>query len=595
MRKEEFYKNKLEQTQNKLKALRKTIATNSVFRLLSFALVFIFLFGLIKLLGTIAVVASVFCLITFLFLVRKHISLQKNRNYFSELEKIIQSEIQALDYNFKGFNKGEKYINHRHCYSYDLDIFGRGSLFQVINRTVTESGESLLAREFEEQKTRTEEISLMQDALKELSKDPEHLIHFRAKGRTSEVVEEDKGKVEKWLSTGSFVEGKKFLRFLTYIMPSITILMALLAVFKVVGSSFFIGFFLLNFFIVGFNIKKINKEHDMVTRFLKLLKKYTELLSVIEDKEYQAVYLKEITESLKYKEEASWKIMEKLTKQVSAFDNRLNILAALFLEGVLLWDYHCLFSIQNWKKTYGEGLLSWLDEIARYDALISKATFVYNNNEYVYPEFTNDNIISAENLGHPMLEPKIRISNDFHISKQGQFVIITGANMAGKSTFLRAVGVNLVLARMGLPVCASKFTFKPLNLFTSMRTSDSLADHESYFYAELRRLQEMFTKLENGEELFIILDEILKGTNSVDKQKGSFAAMKKILKMNGTGIIATHDLELTNIEKDYPEQITNKCFEIEIDNAKIHFDYKLYGGVTQKMNALLLMEQMGII
>ena len=167
--------------------------------------------------------------------------------------------------------------------------------------------------------------------------------------------------------------------------------------------------------------------------------------------------------------------------------------------------------------------------------------------------------------------------------------------MAGKSTFLRTVGINLTFAKAGLPVCAETFKFMPLKLFTSMRTSDSLTENESYFYAELRRLKEIITKLEKEESLFIILDEILKGTNSVDKQNGSFKALEKIIHLNGTGIIATHDLALTSIADKFPDKIKNQCFEIEIDNAKISFDYKLYDGVTQKMNAMLLMEQMGII
>jgi DNA mismatch repair ATPase MutS len=177
----------------------------------------------------------------------------------------------------------------------------------------------------------------------------------------------------------------------------------------------------------------------------------------------------------------------------------------------------------------------------------------------------------------------------------GNFVIITGANMAGKSTFLRTIATNLVLAMAGAPVCAAKFVFKPIKIYSSMRTSDSLNKNESYFYAELKRLKEMLDKLNSGEELFIILDEILKGTNSVDKQKGSLAAMEKIISHNGTGIIATHDLELTKIANRYPDKIRNLCFEIEIDQALISFDYKLREGVTTKMNASILMRQMGII
>jgi DNA mismatch repair ATPase MutS len=178
---------------------------------------------------------------------------------------------------------------------------------------------------------------------------------------------------------------------------------------------------------------------------------------------------------------------------------------------------------------------------------------------------------------------------------EGTFVLITGANMSGKSTFLRTIATTMILAMTGAPVCASGFRFRPMKLFSSMRTNDSLNKHESYFYAELKRLKELLDQMRSGEKLFVILDEILKGTNSTDKQKGSKEALRQIMELNGTGIIATHDLELTKIADEYPGRIRNVCFEIDIDKAKISFDYKLRDGVTTKMNALLLMKQMGII
>jgi len=223
------------------------------------------------------------------------------------------------------------------------------------------------------------------------------------------------------------------------------------------------------------------------------------------------------------------------------------------------------------------------------------ATFAFNHPSYIYPEISLTAILETKNIGHFLIPSGQRICNDFEIAKKGEFIIITGANMAGKSTFLRTIATNLVMAMAGAPVCAERLTFKPMIIFSSMRTSDSLNKNESYFYAELKRLKEMLDRLKKGDDLFIILDEILKGTNSVDKQKGSRSALKQIIKYKGTGIIATHDLSLAGIESEFPGQVKNLCFEIEIDNTHISFDYRLRKGITTKMNASLLMQQMGIL
>jgi DNA mismatch repair ATPase MutS len=197
-------------------------------------------------------------------------------------------------------------------------------------------------------------------------------------------------------------------------------------------------------------------------------------------------------------------------------------------------------------------------------------------------------------MGHPLLKRETRISNDFSVECRGQVFIITGANMAGKSTFLRTVAVNMVLGMIGAPVCAGEMNLSPVKLFTSMRTTDSLSQNESYFYAELKRLKALKERLEKGENIFFILDEILKGTNSTDKSLGSKLFLRRAIEYGGTGLIATHDISLGEMETEFPVNVVNKCFEIEIDGEKISFDYLLRDGITRKMNAAALMKQMGI-
>jgi len=251
---------------------------------------------------------------------------------------------------------------------------------------------------------------------------------------------------------------------------------------------------------------------------------------------------------------------------------------------------------EKWQIKNRDNIKMWIEVIAQIDALESLSGYAYNNPEYVFPEIDDSSPVWIfKDSGHPLLNPENRVCNNFSIEDYGNFQIITGANMAGKSTFLRTVWVNLVFGMAGVPVCASYAKIYPVEIFTSMRTSDSLQKNESYFYAELKRLKELADILKNGEERFIILDEILKGTNSQDKQTGSRAFMEKLIEHKGSGIIATHDISLGELEMVHPGKIKNMCFEIEINGSEIFFDYKLYNGITKKMNASLLMKQMGIV
>ena len=230
----------------------------------------------------------------------------------------------------------------------------------------------------------------------------------------------------------------------------------------------------------------------------------------------------------------------------------------------------------------------------KFEAISSFANFNYNHPTYSLPILSDKTVLKAKDLGHPLLPSNTRVTSDFDLHDLNQFTIITGANMAGKSTFLRAVGINLVLATVGAKVCSSSFTFRPTPLFSSMRTSDSLSENESYFYSELKRLQMIVEKLKSGEKLFVILDEILKGTNSKDKAEGSKKFVSQLIKHPVAGIIATHDLSLCSLSDEYPSNIKNQYFDVELENDELVFDYKLKEGICSNMNAAYLMKKMGI-
>jgi DNA mismatch repair ATPase MutS len=277
-------------------------------------------------------------------------------------------------------------------------------------------------------------------------------------------------------------------------------------------------------------------------------------------------------------------------------DENLNLIVSAILDGLLMFNIHLLIAVEKWRLKYRNLIPEWFAVLAEFDALSGLAAFSFNNPDFVFPEVqTGDYLLIAEKVGHPLISRDTCVTNDFEIRGWKQFFIITGANMSGKSTFLRAIGTNYILAMIGAPVFAGKFIFSPIEIHSSIRTKDSLVKGESYFYAELKCLKEIIQELENGHIKLILLDEILKGTNSSDKQSGSIALIKQLMKYNVVGIFATHDIAISELIKIYPDHIRNLCFEISIENDRMEIDYKLRPGVCRNLNASYLMKKMGIV
>jgi DNA mismatch repair ATPase MutS len=369
----------------------------------------------------------------------------------------------------------------------------------------------------------------------------------------------------------------------------------LLWVTGIISYSLFVIIFLCNLFYIASGLKRTNGIHRVLSRKYNFLSSMNGLLSAFENESFNSSRLNEIKENIAGKGSSASVSVKKLGSLIQAFDSRNNIMVAFVLNGLFLWDYQSINRLERWKSVYRNSFAIWLEMIGQVDAFISLGNYAFNNPGFAYPVISSEGIVfSAKNLGHQLIEENKRVCNTFSIGKKGTVCIISGANMAGKSTFLRTVAVNYILGMAGAPVCADEMFFLPSKIFTSMRTVDSLSDNESYFYAELKRLSFLKKMIENGEPVFFILDEILKGTNSEDKSTGSKLFLQRIIENHATGLIATHDTSLGKLKSVYPSVI-NKCFEIEIQGDKIIFDYKLQDGVTQKMNAVFLMKQMGIL
>ena len=588
-----FYTEKHRNYAEELQSLTKILKRFAWFRFFAFISIFIplFIFGLAN--WSILLI-SFFALILFIFLVKKNIELDKKRQNLIALKNFAENELLALEHSFLHFKDGKEFADIEHFFSYDLDLFGEGSLFQFLNRTATINGKHKLADWLIKPLVDKTEIEIRQDAVKELSLIPDWRMHFLANGNLFEETDEMSGEIISWSELELVLNNAKAVKWLIRIVPVLTVLSMIPAVLGITNLYLIVTVFM-QWVLFYFFSKRITQYFGYFGRKSELLSKYMQLLQFIEKKEFKADYLVELQKKVRRPESAS-KIFSHLKSLVKELEYRQNIVVGIILNSFLLWDIRCVYKLWIWHCRNHKKLADWTDVIGEMDALISLANYAHNHPEYIFPKIREDGfMLKAKQMGHPLLHGKKRVCNDLEISGWSKVVLITGANMAGKSTFLRTVGVNLVLSGIGAPVCAEELSVTPIQIYTNMRTTDSLLKDESYFFAELRRIKGVLDRLEKGERIFVILDEMLKGTNSVDKLNGSRELIRRLINLKTVSLIATHDLKLSEMEEEFPQQVLNKCFEIKIENDELIFDYLLTDGATKTMNATFLMKKMGII
>lgn len=572
---------------------RKHIRFIAFARLISFVGIIPAYYYLHPVQPVLALLVSVLLLMAFLFLIQKFIQSENQLHIYEQLKSINLNEIKALNRDFSSFDPGSEFADTHHEYSYDLDIYGVGSTFQFLNRTVTIGGKKRLSALMNQTQRSVDEIAEKQKAIQELSGELNWRQEFLAKGKLTDGTKDQS--IEK-IEQAVHLNSVKTLKFLLILLPPLTILLIALSIADIDPYSFYRLALLTQWIIVGIYIKTILKFHQKFDNQGKILGRYAGMLKQIETFNFKSAYLLSLKEQLKYKGRTASEITSELQKSLDQFDYSKNLLIGFVLDSVFLWDIRCLVKLNKWQQEYAGTLNQWFDAIGEMDALISLANCNYNHPDWATPVAVDSGFrINAVKLGHPLIAESKSVTNSFHISGDEQIVIITGANMAGKSTFLRTVGINLVLASNGCKVCAESFEFSPIRVFTNMRTSDNLMNDESYFYAELLRLQTMLKLIREDEKLFVIVDEMLKGTNSVDKLNGSKELIRQLIALKTHGIVATHDLSLTDLAQIYPSAIKNQCFEVQLNADELKFDYTLSDGVTQTMNATFLMKKMGII
>ena len=584
----DFYINTKKELEDEAASLKRKSINLSVFR---FA-VFIGTFLLIYL--TLGAYPDVFIVgflgaVLFSFLVVKHIDLQRKRAIINAKIAINKDEISVANGEFHHLETGEEFINPTHFYSNDIDLFGKGSFFQNINRTKTIDGKRFLAKLLSENVTTF--IESKQKAIKELSEKAIWRQNFAALASLVSV-KTNSNFIVSWFSNYKSVF-PKVLSKVQVVFSLISIALIGLISFGFLPFSYLIFWFFIGLFITGRFLKKTSNIYSETDKVRETFKQYHVLLNEIENEKFDSEILVEKQTIINSESKKASKIFKEFARILDTFDQRNNILIAVLGNGLFLTEIYNACKVEKWISNYKHVVEKWFEVVAFFDAKNSLANFTFNKPNFVFPKIvSHQNVIDGENLGHPLLNASKRVDNDFSIKKEA-FFIVTGANMAGKSTFLRTVSLSIVMANCGLPVCAKSYKYAPIKLITSMRTTDSLTEDESYFYSELKRLKFIVDQIEN-EDYFIILDEILKGTNSKDKAIGSKKFVEKLSKSKSTGIIATHDVSLCALENEFKD-IKNYYFDAEIVNNELHFDYTLKDGICKNMNASFLLQKMEII
>lgn len=584
----DYYKNTISQQSEELSRIRKKLLQSSILRISVFILGCLgayLVFGNVReLIGIIVLV-----ILLFVILITRHNKLKYKQDLIREIIRQNEVELEVLNRNFHHLPAGDEYVNPDHEFSRDIDLFGRGSFYQYINRTATKSGADRLA--FLLTENSVNEIEEKQKAIRELSELPEWRQDFSAIAglAKTDMSAED---VVDWL-TGYRRFVPKWVQPVSIVFSLISLSLILLNYFGLLSVYFTIGWFVIGWIIYGRFQKRISELSENAARAQSTFQQYYQLLIRIENREFTSEILSGKRQSVWSSPMKSSSILKKFARSLDVLEQGDIMIFGALMNGFLLRGLRQSFIIEEWIETYQKSVPQWFEAITFFDAYNSLGNFRFNHPEYVFPEIVKDGVIlNLKGAGHPLLREETMIRNDFKIDAQ-QFFIITGANMAGKSTFLRTVSLQIVMSNIGLPVCAENSKYHPIKLITSMRTTDSLTDDESYFFSELKRLKFIVDQIKN-DRYFIILDEILKGTNSRDKAIGSRKFVEKLVKSLSTGIIATHDLSLCQTAEDF-SAVKNYFFDVRIENDELYFDYTLKPGICKNMNASFLLKKMDIV
>lgn len=530
----------------------------------------------------------------FLTVLKKDLSNRDSISHHQHLLEINKQELLYLNHLFAHQKDGPAFLDDDFSYAGDLDIFGRSSVYQYINRSCSQQGNQLIAH-WLLNAANAQEILARQNAVKELSQKTIWRQELHAHSSTSVISVAGQHTIEVWLKESNTFSHSKYWQFIRYIIPALSVTSLIFYILDLVNTPQFLLLLLFFSIFASYISRKVNPFYKALSKITAETNTLFNIIGCIESSSFSDPLLNSMKKHFQSDTKKASEQVAKLNRILNRFDYRLNPIVFIPLNILLLWDLQQILQLEKWKHKNDQELSLWYDAMARFEVLSSLGTLTFNHPDWCFPVLnTVQPEFTAVQLGHPLIKPEKSISNDFSSTGEGKINIITGSNMAGKSTFLRSVGVNIILATMGAPVCATKMTVSPLKVMTSMRIKDNLEENTSTFYAELKKLKTIIEAVNSRQPVFILLDEILRGTNSLDRQTGSMALIRQLLHHNAIGIVATHDLELAGMIKEFPEAIHNYYFDAALDGEELYFDYTLKHGVCQNLNASILMKKIGI-
>ncbi len=530
----------------------------------------------------------------FLWLLKKHQNLRARIKRGKTLEDILKQECKALDGNISHFENGMGFHDPRHMYAHDLDVFGPDSLFQHLNRTVTRGGGQRLAS-YLKGEVEVEDLIQQQEGIKELTQVPDFRHAFAVEGK---LIREEEGLLagfERWLRekyTFNILGHPLLLYFLSALAIG---LLGLFVVQPGIRHAEWFGYaFALNLLISYMHFSKIKRAYEQLGKMAATLGMYAEMIALMERLLTKGKKIEALQTALKTEGKTASHSLRQLKRLLDRFDQLNNVVALIVTNGLYHNHVHALRALESWKSTHKSSLNQWLFAVHEMDALCSLANFAFNNPAYAYPIKSKTPEYEIQDAAHPLIRAEVRVANSLSFIQQ-PYVILTGSNMSGKSTFLKTLGLNLILAKCGAPVCARHMRFYPFTILSSMKLVDSISRAESYFQAEVLKLKRVKEILDSGIPCFVLLDEILRGTNSEDKRKGTRLFMEKLKAYQALGILATHDVDVAQLANDFPGHYTTAYFESRVEGNELHFDYQLRPGICTTPNATKLMQGYGII
>lgn len=593
---EAVFREKIKAIELQLKDLKKIESVLSILKLFFVGGCIIFLFKIATHPSPFFFYVFLFFLIVFVLTALIHERYIKQRKFQSILKTINQDEIKATQGAFLDYGDGAEFEDSDHPYTVDLSIFGNRSMFHFVNRTTTSLGKKVLSDWLKIFPENSPLIIIRdrQDAVQELSGKINFRQHIQAHGRNINDSLERLGLVRLLFKEPLCVLGKKMLIFFIHLFPLLT-LSAIVLVFFKFSWLIPVGFALVQGLVNRIFRKKVIRLYKLTSQNFKVLNVYSKIIGEIESETFKSPTLIELQKHYFIKNRPASLYIKKFSSRLQFFEARTNKMIHILMNNIFFWDLHCVYRIEKWKNDVKLEIDKWFDSIGQFEALSCLGNIFYNNPSWTMPELSDSEfILNAISVGHPLIPSSERVNNSFKLEGDTNIVIITGPNMAGKTTFLKTIGVNIVLAFAGAPVSAELFQVSPVSVYTSMKVSDSLDKGLSLFYAELQRIKVVLEAILDNKPVFFLIDEMLKGTNELDRHHGAKALIRQLIEQKAKGMVATHDLELTKLEKDNPGKIWNFHFDGYIEGDKLLFDYLLKEGICTSSNALELMKKIGI-